>query len=301
MGHLARDCRSRRRVEETSNFALESESNEGFLLMAQKEEDAESDTMWYLDSGASNHMCGHKHLFKELKTVEDGHVSFGDASKVKVEGKGTICFLQKKGVVGSIEGVYYVPNLKANILSLGQLTEKGYSILMEDRNLQLKDKTGRLVALVEIGKNRMYKLNLKSIREKCLHVNVEDQASLWHLRFGHLHQAGLRRLDVRVNEASRWDWSSSTEALVEEEEEAPVVMPTDTSTEPEDSDDENEPSQPRLRSLQDLYENTEEEGSVELKHVASKDQAADILTKPLSKEPFDRGKKMLGMIDRKSI
>lgn len=206
MGHLARDCRSRRRVEETSNFALESESNsgplapksnEGFLLMAQKEEDAESDTMWYLDSGASNHMCGHKHLFKELKTVEDGHVSFGDASKVKVEGKGTICFLQKKGVVGSIEGVYYVPNLKANILSLGQLTEKGYSILMEDRNLQLKDKTGRLVALVEMGKNRMYKLNLKSIREKCLHVNVEDQASLWHLRFGHLHQAGLRRLSKK--------------------------------------------------------------------------------------------------------
>ena len=65
---------------------------------------------------------------------------------------------------------------------------------MEYRSLHLKDKSGRLIAQVEMGKNRMYKLNLRSIREKCLQVNVEDQASLWHLRFGHLHQAGLRRL-----------------------------------------------------------------------------------------------------------
>ena len=43
------------------------------------------------------------------------------------------------------------------------------------------------------------------------------------------------------------------------------------------------------------------EGSVELRHVASKDQAADIFTKPLSKEIFDRGKKMIGMMDGKNI
>ncbi|XP_058733686.1 secreted RxLR effector protein 161-like [Vicia villosa] len=42
-------------------------------------------------------------------------------------------------------------------------------------------------------------------------------------------------------------------------------------------------------------------GSVELKHVSSKDHAADIFTKPLSKELFDRGKMMLGLVDRRSI
>ena len=40
----------------------------------------------------------------------------------------------------------------------------------------------------------MYKLNLTSIREKCLRVDVEDKASLWHLRFGHLHHGGLKEL-----------------------------------------------------------------------------------------------------------
>ena len=43
------------------------------------------------------------------------------------------------------------------------------------------------------------------------------------------------------------------------------------------------------------------EGSVELRHVASKDQAADIFTKPLSREVFERGRKMIGMLDRRSI
>ncbi|KAI5432846.1 hypothetical protein KIW84_020233 [Lathyrus oleraceus] len=192
VGHLAKDCRIEKKVEETTNLTLEAEANEGFLLMVQNEINT-NDNVWYLDSGASNHMCGHKHLFKEMRKIEDGNVSFGDASKVKVEGKGTIRYLQKNGLIGSIQDVYYVPNLKTNILSLGQLTEKGYSILMKERTLYLKDKLGHLIARVEMERNRMYKLNLINVREKCLQVNVEDKASLWHLRFGHLHHAGLRR------------------------------------------------------------------------------------------------------------
>ncbi|KAI5385820.1 hypothetical protein KIW84_072432 [Lathyrus oleraceus] len=192
VGHLAKDCRIEKKVEETTNLTLEAGANEGFLLMAQNEINT-NDNVWYLDSGASNHMCGHKHLFKEMRKIEDGNVSFGDASKVKVEGKGTIRYLQKNGLIGSIQDVYYVPNLKTNVLSLGQLTEKGYSILMKERILHLKDKLGHLIARVEMEINRMYKLNLINVREKCLQVNVEDKASLWHLRFGHLHHAGLKR------------------------------------------------------------------------------------------------------------
>jgi hypothetical protein len=163
-------------------------------VLAQNEDNINNDTLWYLDSGASNHMCGHEYLFKKMQKIEDGHVSFGDASKVEVKGQGTVCYLQKDGLIGSIQDVYYVPNLKTNILSLGQLTEKGYSILIKDRVLHLKDKQGRLVAQVEMGRNRMYKLNLRCVREKCLQVNVEDKSTLWHLRFGHLHHGGLKKL-----------------------------------------------------------------------------------------------------------
>ncbi|KAI5394439.1 hypothetical protein KIW84_061205 [Lathyrus oleraceus] len=222
LGHLAKDFRIEKKVEETTNLTLEAEANEGFLLMAQNEINS-NDNVWYLDSGASNHMCGYKNLFKEMRKIEDGNVSFGDASKVKVEGKGTIRYLQKDGLIGSIQDVYYVPNLKTNILSLGQLTEKGYSILMKERILHLKDKLGHLIARVEMERNRMYKLNLINVREKCL----------------------------------QWDWNSSTEVIVEVEESS-VAVPPNISTKLEDSDNEDEPPQPIMRSLQDLYDSTSE-------------------------------------------
>ena len=45
-----------------------------------------------------------------------------------------------------ISNIYYIPDLKINILSMGQLTEKGYSIFLKDRLLHLKNKKERLVA-----------------------------------------------------------------------------------------------------------------------------------------------------------
>ncbi|GMJ06876.1 hypothetical protein HRI_004356800 [Hibiscus trionum] len=43
------------------------------------------------------------------------------------------------------------------------------------------------------------------------------------------------------------------------------------------------------------------EGNVELVHVASRNQVADIFTKPLPKVLLDKCKKMIGMMDGRSI
>jgi len=83
--------------------------------MAQNEVNINNDTLWYLDLGASNHMYDHEYLFKEMQKIEDGHVSFGDASKVEVKGRGTVCYLQKYGLIGSLQDVYYVPDLMMEI------------------------------------------------------------------------------------------------------------------------------------------------------------------------------------------
>ena len=111
-----------------------------------------------------------------------------------VKGRGTIWYLQKNNRVGEIRDVYYVPDLKTNILSMSQLMEKGYSVLMKDRVLYLKDKSDRLIARVEMKKNRMYKLDLKIVQERCLKLDVKDEAMMWHFRFGHLHFGGLVEL-----------------------------------------------------------------------------------------------------------
>ncbi|KAA0052859.1 Retrovirus-related Pol polyprotein from transposon TNT 1-94 [Cucumis melo var. makuwa] len=46
----------------------------------------DSNMVWYLDTGASNHMYGCEDFFVDMQEIENGHVSFGDASKVQVKG-----------------------------------------------------------------------------------------------------------------------------------------------------------------------------------------------------------------------
>jgi hypothetical protein len=62
------------------------------LMMAHNESNSGSETIWYLDTVTSNHMSGHKNLFVEMKEIA-GTVSFGDASKVEVKGKGKVKFI----------------------------------------------------------------------------------------------------------------------------------------------------------------------------------------------------------------
>jgi hypothetical protein len=68
-----------------------------------------------------------------VRVVEDWHVSFGDESKIQMKGQGTISYLQKNGLKGLIENVYYVPNLKSNILNMGQLMEKEYFVFTQNQ------------------------------------------------------------------------------------------------------------------------------------------------------------------------
>jgi hypothetical protein len=66
--------------------------DEKVLPMAQTSSTSRYDTMWYLDTGTSNHMTGHKHLFI-MMTELVGTVFFGDVSKVEVKGKYNVKFL----------------------------------------------------------------------------------------------------------------------------------------------------------------------------------------------------------------
>jgi len=73
--------------------------------------------VWFLDSSCSNHMCGKKEIFSDLDEEFYESVKLGNNSTMTVKGKGNVR-LQVNGNFQIITGVFYVPDLKNNLLSI---------------------------------------------------------------------------------------------------------------------------------------------------------------------------------------
>jgi transposase InsO family protein len=229
-GHWARECRSKPKGE--AHLTQAEDDSEPTLLMAraslvptalppqtgqirispgrrplriieakvyiQLDEETEwDDSLWYMDSGATNHMSGCRLAFVDIDTSIRGTVKFGDGSEVAIEGSGTVLFEGKTGEHLPLTGVYFIPWLTTNIISLGQLDEGGCDVHAHHGVLRIRDDKGRLVAWVQRSANRLYLLWVKIARPLYLAVRASNDAWLWHERYGHLHFEALKKLEQR--------------------------------------------------------------------------------------------------------
>ena len=91
------------------------------LLMSYVEiNEAKNEDVRFLDFGCSNHMCGDKTLFYDFNESFRQMVKLGNNSKMTVMGKGNVR-LKVNGFNHVATEVFYVPELKNNLLSIGQL------------------------------------------------------------------------------------------------------------------------------------------------------------------------------------
>ena len=210
-GHFAYECRNPKKLREDKVYVAEatpaaaasaSSSNTivatSSLLMAVVEEvsdlllhgskGATSDpALWYLDTGATNHMTGRKEFFNKLDESINGSMKFGDNSRIQIEGRGEIEVSQKDGSNLCLSNVLFVPRLEANILSLGRLDEEGYQMVMGEGKLTIFNPYGQLFAEVQRSTGRLYLLKL-NIGDQCLFTSEDTTEEwLWHSRFGHLN------------------------------------------------------------------------------------------------------------------
>jgi hypothetical protein len=149
---------------------------------------------WVLDTGATNHITGERSAYSQLNNSVCGMVHFGDGSVAEIEGSGTIVFSYRNGEHRALTGVYYLPRLTVNIISVGQLDESGCRINIEDGILRIFEQGRKLLARVKRSPSRLYILDLKIGRPVCLSAKSEEAAWRWHARFGHLSFQLLRQL-----------------------------------------------------------------------------------------------------------
>ncbi|XP_010412760.1 PREDICTED: uncharacterized protein LOC104699114 [Camelina sativa] len=148
--------------------------------------DTNTASVWYLDNGASNHMTGNKEFFSSLDENIKGRVKFGDGSYVNIIGKCSIVFVTKSGERRALKEIYYIPDLKHNIISLGQATENGCEVKMKGNKLTLSDSHEQLLVQVVRSPNRLYKTPLEISFQKCLSIQEEEATWTWHARLGHI-------------------------------------------------------------------------------------------------------------------
>ncbi|KAI5412930.1 hypothetical protein KIW84_057525 [Lathyrus oleraceus] len=148
-GHYKSECRTKLHHDrgQKSNYVEEKEEDISLLMACHKEEKMHG-SMWYLDTDCNNHMCGDKSLFLDLDESFRSTIKFGDNSTVSIIGKGNVK-IYTKDTKHCIGNVYFAPDLKTNLLSVGQLQEKGFEVNIKDGIVKLKKLRGKLNVIEE--------------------------------------------------------------------------------------------------------------------------------------------------------
>jgi hypothetical protein len=108
--------------------------NYGLSIYAKNQEN-----QWYIDSGYSNQMSGHKSMFELLTEEKSGNVTFGNNVLAIIRGKGTIVLDEDKNGKSKEHNMLYVDALKHNFLSVIQMCDQGNNVLFHSRGYKVLD------------------------------------------------------------------------------------------------------------------------------------------------------------------
>ena len=195
LGHFQWEC-PKRDKEQKANYA---ETKEEMLLMAfVNSNEAAMEHIWFLDSGCSNHMCRKKNMFFDLDSSFQESVKLGNDSSINVQGKGKIR-MEVNGFMHVITEVFYVPDLKNNLLSIGQLQENGLAVVIQHGKCKIFHSEKGLIMETKMTHNRMFTVLARCVPKEpqCFSSLITDQADLWHYRYGHLNWNGLKLLQQK--------------------------------------------------------------------------------------------------------
>lgn len=174
------------------HFQYECPNWEKGVNYAQLDEDEELLLM------SSNHMSGDKRWFTDIDEKYRHSVKLGNNMRMPVIGKGNIKIVVD-GVTQVISDVFYVPELKNNLLSIGQLQERGLAILIKEGTCRVYHSKRGLIMQSQMTANRMFVIFAKVTTQDqvCFKSTFEDKTELWHRRFSHLSHKGLRTLQYK--------------------------------------------------------------------------------------------------------
>ena len=120
-GHIRRQCKSpKKKNEDDSANAVTEEVYDALLLVVGSSLDD-----WVLVSEASFHTSPHQEIIQNYVIGDFGKVYLADDTTLDVVDMGYAWILLPNGSVWLLEKVQYIPDLRRNLISVGQLDDEG--------------------------------------------------------------------------------------------------------------------------------------------------------------------------------
>lgn len=143
-------------------------------------------------------MTGNKGWFCEINESFRHTVKLGNNSKLAVMGKGNIIF-EVEGITQLISDVFFVPELSNNLLSIGQLQEKGVDIHIKGGMCKVYQTQRGLIMNTRMSANRLFIVFAfrKPLSSKCMKVEGGEVENLWHKRYGHLNNKAIHTMQYK--------------------------------------------------------------------------------------------------------
>ncbi|KAF2285423.1 hypothetical protein GH714_004283 [Hevea brasiliensis] len=159
-----------------ANYAELDEEDELLLMAYVEQHEANRNDAWFLDSGCSNHMVGDEHMFSSLDTTFRHSVKLGNNTRMEVSGIGSVKIVLQ-GNCYTVEDVFWAPELKNNLLSVGQLQEKGGAVLFKNGTCSVFHPQKGKIAESIMSANRMFILLAEMSKARMMFV--EDKKWEW--------------------------------------------------------------------------------------------------------------------------
>ncbi|XP_021894979.1 uncharacterized protein LOC110812499 [Carica papaya] len=165
LGHKEKFCKQKQKQEgsqpkqelQHANVTEVSSEQCTTILVASSELSVEDDTLWVVDCGCTSHMCKDEALFVSLDKTVSGQVRLGN-------------------------GMLETPLRAKNLLSVNQMTDRGYSVAFKDNCCRIYDPKDRLIAFIQ-KKDQAYSLKLRKVVKKAS-VTTVTEGEIWHKHLG---------------------------------------------------------------------------------------------------------------------
>ena len=148
MGHVDKICKNKGNQLVNETQAVHQEEEEELFVTSCYANSSSVDT-WLVDSGCKNHMSNNVELFKDLDKTAISKVRVENGDYISMKGKGSVAIESISGTK-IITDVLYVLDIDQNLLSVGQLLEKGFKVCFENRSCIIKDAKGLEVFTIKM-------------------------------------------------------------------------------------------------------------------------------------------------------